>query len=47
MGLGPSARAAGTVRVCSVAQLCSTLCDPIDSSSSGSSAHGILQYWSG
>ena len=24
-------------------QLCLTLCDPIDSSSSGSSVHGILQ----
>ena len=26
-----------------VAQLCPTLCDPMDYSSSGSSVHGILQ----
>ena len=32
-----------------VAQLCLTLCDPMDSSPSGSSVHGILQarIWSG
>ena len=32
-----------------VAQLCPTLCDPMDYSPSGSSVHGILQaeYWSG
>ena len=31
------------------AQLCSTLCDPMDSSPPGSSVHGIFQqeYWSG
>ena len=29
--------------VCSVAQLCPTLCDPMDCSPPGSSAHGILQ----
>ena len=29
--------------VCSVAQLCLTLCDPIDCSPPGSSVHGILQ----
>ena len=28
---------------CSVAQLCPTLCDPVDSSLLGSSAHGIFQ----
>ena len=28
---------------CSVAQLCLTLCDPMDCSPPGSSAHGILQ----
>ena len=28
---------------CSVAQLCLTLCDPMDYSPPGSSAHGILQ----
>ena len=27
---------------CSVAKLCSTLCDPVDCNSSGSSAHGIF-----
>ena len=33
-----------TSRVCMlVAQLCSTLCDPMDYSSPGSSVHGILQ----
>ena len=31
------------VRVCSVAQLCTTLCDPMDCSPPGSSIHGILQ----
>ena len=32
-----------------VAQLCPTLCDPIDYSLPGSSVHGILrqEYWSG
>ena len=32
-----------------VAQLCPTLCDPVDYSPSGSSVHGILQarYWRG
>ena len=29
--------------MCSVTQLCLTLCDPIDSSPPGSSVHGILQ----
>ena len=35
--------------LCLVAQLCPTLCDPVDCSPPGSSAHGILQarYWSG
>ena len=28
---------------CSVAQLCPTLCDPVDCSPPGSSVHGILQ----
>ena len=34
--------------VCSVAQSCPTLCDPIDYSHPGSSVHGIFQarYWS-
>ena len=32
-----------TVRVCSVAQLCLTLCDPMDCSPPGSFVHGILQ----
>ena len=34
---------------CLVAQLCLTLCDLMDCSPPGSSAHGILQqeYWSG
>ena len=32
-----------TVRMCSVTQLCLTLCDGTDSSSPGSSVHGILQ----
>ena len=34
---------------CLVAQSYPTLCDPMDCSLSGSSAHGILQvkYWSG
>ena len=31
------------VFVCSVAQLCPTLCDPLDSSPPGSSVHGILR----
>ena len=31
------------VRVCSVAQSCTTLCDPMDCSPPGSSIHGILQ----
>ena len=29
--------------ICSIAQLCLTLCDPMDSSPPGSSVHGILQ----
>ena len=29
--------------VCSIAELCPTLCDPMDSSSPGSSVHGISQ----
>ena len=29
--------------MCSVAQLCSTLCDPMDCSPPGSSVHGIFQ----
>ena len=29
--------------MCSVAQLCLTLCSPVDCSSQGSSVHGILQ----
>ena len=33
--------------ICSVAQLCPTLCNPMDYSLPGSSVHGILQeYWS-
>ena len=32
-----------SVCVCSVAQLCLTLCDPIDCSSTATSVHGILQ----
>ena len=37
------------VPVCSVAQSCPTLCDPMDYSPPGSSVHGILQarYWTG
>ena len=31
------------MHVCSVTQSCSTLCDPVDWSSPGSSVHGILQ----
>ena len=31
------------VSVCEVAQLCLTLCDPVDCSPPGSSIHGILQ----
>ena len=31
------------VAVCSVAQLCLTLCDPMDCSPPGSSVQGILQ----
>ena len=31
------------VRCCLVAQLCLTLCDPMDCSLPGSSLHGILQ----
>ena len=31
------------IYTCSVAQLCPTLCDPIDCSLPGSSVHGILQ----
>ena len=39
----------GAVCVCSVTQSCLTLCDPMDYSPPGSSAHGILQArnWSG
>ena len=35
--------------MCLVAQLCPTLCDPLDYSLPGSSVHGILrqEYWSG
>ena len=35
--------------LCSVAQLCPTLCNPMDCSLPGSSVHGILrqEYWSG
>ena len=35
--------------LCLVAQLCPTLCDPMDCSLPGSSVHGILQarYWKG
>ena len=32
-----------TMSLCSVAQSCLTLCDPVDCSSPGSSAHGIYQ----
>ena len=37
------------VHVCSVAQACPTLCDPIDCSLPGSSVHGFSrqEYWSG
>ena len=31
------------MRACLVAQLCPTLCDPMDCSLPGSSVHGILQ----
>ena len=35
--------------MCSVAQPCLTLCNPMDYSPSGSSVHGIFrqEYWSG
>ena len=35
--------------MCSAAQLCLTLCDPIDCSLTGHSVHGISrqEYWSG
>ena len=35
--------------MCSVTQLCPTLCDPMDCSTPGSSVHGFSrqQYWSG
>ena len=35
--------------MCSVAQSCLTLCDPMDCSQPGSSVHGIVkqEYWSG
>ena len=35
--------------ICSVAQSCPTLCEPLDCSLPGSSVHGILgeEYWSG
>ena len=38
-----------TSRVCSAAQSCLTLCDPVDCSPLGSSVHGISrqEYWSG
>ena len=32
-----------SLQLCSVAQLCPTLCDPIDYRPPGSSVHGILQ----
>ena len=35
--------ASGSVCVCVHAQLCPSLCDPMDCSPPGSSAHGILQ----
>ena len=38
---GPPAQAC--VCVCSVAQTCPTLCDPMDGSPPDSSVHGILQ----
>ena len=31
------------IPLCSVAQLCPTFCDAVDSSAPGSSVHGILQ----
>ena len=39
----------GSCGVCAGAQLCLTLCDPMDCSPPGSSAHGISrqEYWSG
>ena len=38
-----------SVPVCICAQLCPALCDPVDSSLSGSSVHGLSrqEYWSG
>ena len=33
----------GNMYVCSIAQSCLTLCDPMDCSSPGSSVHGIIQ----
>ena len=33
----------GTMSICLVAQLCPTLCNPMDCSLPGSSVHGILQ----
>ena len=37
----------GCVNVCSVAQLCATLCHPMHCNLPGSSVHEISQYWSG
>ena len=39
----PSARVLNHMRACSVAQLCPSLCDPMDCSPPGSSVHGIFQ----
>ena len=38
----PSARVLNHMSVCSVAQLCPSLCDPMDCSPPGSSVHGIF-----
>ena len=40
--MGWSRRRAQTEHACMCAQLCSTLCDPMDCSPPGSSVHGIL-----
>ena len=47
--LSPSLPPSVTVYSVLVAQLCLTLCDPMDCSQPGSSVHGIFQqgYWSG
>ena len=44
-----SSEASARGSVCSVAQSCPTLCDPMDCSPPDSSVHGILrqEYWSG